>query len=111
MRTIVITVIVTALLLTVCFIISLFMGKRNPKKLRATNLVIPLIALLLFVGLFVGQSIRRDHIRKELDRMEVQKDDRDGLEGRLEVLEQHNREITWILGRDQEIEERIAALH
>ena len=100
----------TASLLSLCFVAGLVMGKESRRKLRVTHLVFPLVALLLFVGLFVGEGVRRSDIRKELDRMELQGGDRDGIEERLKVLEQRNREIDRILGRDKELEERMTAL-
>ena len=66
MKTILYCVIGIAIVLALCFVVSLVRSKNAGKKLRWTNLVLPLIALLMFVGLFVGSSISRSHLRKEL---------------------------------------------
>ena len=38
----------------------------NTKKYRMVTLILPLLVLVMFVGLFVGSSISRSNLRKEL---------------------------------------------
>ena len=104
MKTIIICVIAVAITLSLCFIVSLIRSKTLGKKMRWTNLILPLTALLLFVGLFVGGSISRSRLRKELTVMKEAKENRIGFESRLKVLESRNEDLNWIIGRDEATE-------
>jgi len=106
MKTIAIIVILVAAVLDVAWIVSVLSGQRQRKNMRLTNLVLPLIALLLFVGLFVGESISRNQLKKELrsareNRLDPQ---------RLDEVKAKNDRITFILGKDEEIDELILNL-
>ena len=82
---------------------------KTEKTKRFFTLILPMIVLLLFVGLFVGSSISRSLLRKELVEMKentVKRSD----ESRLTVLEERNEKITRIIGRDKELEKEIEAL-
>ena len=76
---------------------------KTEKTKRFLTLILPLMVLLLFVGLFVGSSISRSLLRKELVEMKentVKRSD----ESRLTVLEERNKRITRIIGRDKKTE-------
>ena len=76
---------------------------KTEKTKRFFTLILPLMVLLLFVGLFVGSSISRSLLRKELVDMKentVKRSD----ESRLTVLEERNKRITRIIGRDKKTE-------
>lgn len=75
--------------------------KKDPKKLL---LILPVCILLLFITLFVGASISRNHLRKELIEIKENTDKRGNDKSRLSVLEARNRTITYIIGRDEETE-------
>ena len=82
---------------------------KTEKTKRFFTLILPMIVLLLFVGLFVGSSISRSLLRKELMEMKentVKCSDA----SRLTVLEERNEKITRIIGRDKELEKEIEAL-
>ena len=82
---------------------------KTEKTKRFFTLILPVTVLLLFVGLFVGSSISRSLLRKELVEMKgntVKRSD----EPRLTVLEERNKRITRIIGRDKELEKQIEAL-
>ena len=115
MNTLTIIIIVTAVVLSVCLVVCLVKGKGDRKRLRATNLVLPLLALLLFVGVFVGGGLSRRHIRKELTALQESVGVPGVVKGedvtRLEELESRNVRLNRLIGRDKEIEERFASLH
>ena len=82
---------------------------KTEKTKRFFTLILPLMVLLLFVGLFVGSSISRSLLRKELVDMKentVKRSD----ESRLTVLEERNKRITRIIGRDKELEKQFEEL-
>jgi hypothetical protein len=82
---------------------------KTEKTKRFFTLILPMIVLLLFVGLFVGSSISRSLLRKELVDMKentVKRSD----ESRLTVLEERNEKITRIIGRDKELEKQFEEL-
>jgi hypothetical protein len=58
----------------------------------------------MFISLFVGASIRRNHLRKELIEIKENTDKREDYKTRLSVLETRNRTITYIIGRNEETE-------
>ena len=111
MKTLIISIIVIAILLGICWILSLI---RKDNQRRWTNLILPLIILLLFVGLFVGGSISRSHIKSELATMQDDIDHRASDKSktlvRLDELERKNKDLSHIIGRDIEIESWIDAL-
>ena len=106
MKTIAIIVILVAAVLDVAWIVSVLSGQRQRKSMRLTNLALPLIALLLFVGLFVGEGISRNQLKKELRSAQKNRLDQQ----RLDELEAKNDRITFILGKDEEIDEMILNL-
>lgn len=109
MKAIVYCVVGIAIVLTLCFVVSLVRSKTAGKKMRWTNLILPLLALLLFVGLFVGSGISRSNLRRELGEMKentVKSLDK----SRLTVLEERNKDISLIIGRDKEVEKQIEEL-
>ena len=77
---------------------------------RFLTLILPLTVLFLFVGLFVGSSITRTHMRKELTEMKETFEKREDYGSRLEMLKQRNRTISYIIGSDEEIELLINAI-
>ena len=82
---------------------------KTEKTKRFFTLILPVIVLLLFVGLFVGSSISRSLLRKELIEMKENTIKRSDA-SRLTVLEERNEKITRIIGRDKELEKEIEAL-
>ena len=110
MKPITIIIIVTAMLLTLCLILSLVRNKRTKKELKWTNLIVPACILLLFVGLFVGAGISRHQLRKELTEMTANTGKRNDDQSRLAQLEKRNSRISRIIGKDIEIEKQIEAL-
>ena len=76
---------------------------KTEKTKRFFTLILPLMVLLLFVGLFVGSSISRSLLRKELVEMKENTVKRSN-ESRLTVLEERNKRITRIIGRDKKTE-------
>ena len=109
MKTITIITIVTAMLLTLCLILSLVRNKRTAKERKWTNLILPTCILLLFVGLFVGAGISRHHLRKELTEMKESAAKCED-ESHLTALEERNKNLSLIIGRDKELEKQIEAL-
>ena len=83
--------------------------KTNKTK-RLLTLVLPLTLLFLFVALFVGSSIYRSTLRKELMEMKETTAKRDGFESRLAEIKEHNQTISYIIGRDEETEQLIEAV-
>ena len=84
--------------------------KRTKKDQKTALLILPVCMLLLFISLFVGASIRRNHLRKELIEIKENTDKRGDYKTRLSVLETRNRTITYIIGRDSETEQLISDL-
>ena len=82
---------------------------KTEKTKRFFTLILPVTVLLLFVGLFIGSSISRSLLRKELVEMKENTAKRDN-GSRLTVLEERNEKITRIIGRDKELEREIEAL-
>ena len=76
---------------------------KDKKMKRFFTLILPLSALLLFVGLFVGSGISRSFLRKDLKEMKENTVKR-GDVSRLTVLEERNKKITRIIGRDKELD-------
>lgn len=87
----------------------------NPNKSKQNQriflLILPVCILLLFISLFVGAGISRNHLRKELVEIKENTDKRGNDQSRLSVLEARNRTITYIIGRDEETEELIEDLY
>ena len=110
MKTIIYCVVTIAIVLVVCFNISLIRSKATKREMRWTNLITPLIALQLFIGLFVGGSISRSNIRKELAEMIENNEKRGDYSSRLTAIEERNNDISWIIGRDRGIEKKIKDL-
>lgn len=110
MKTIIYSVIAIAVMLTLCFIVSLVRNKSTETKMHWTNLILPLVALMLFVGLFIGGSIARSNIRKELVEMKESTEKSVEHRSRLTVLEERNKTISRIIGRDKALEKQIEAL-
>lgn len=104
MKAILYCVVVIASVLMLCFIVSLVKSKTKGKRMPWTNLIFPLIALLLFVGLFVGSSISRSSMRKELTEMKNSSEKRVDNTLRIKALEKRNKQLDIIIGRDEETE-------
>lgn len=87
----------------------------NPNKSKQNQriflLILPVCILLLFISLFVGAGISRNHLRKELVEIKENTDKRGDNKTRLSVLEARNRTITYIIGRDEETEDLIEDLY
>ena len=79
----------------------------NTKKYRMITLILPLLVLVMFVGLFVGSSICRSNLRKELAIMKESIGKREGHGSRLEAIEEKNKVISYIIGTDDETERLI----
>ena len=111
MKTLLYSVIAATLVLIGCFFISLIRTKKSKTSLKVTNLLLPICILLLFIGLFTGAGINRHRIKKELTTMQEKGLKRTAIEtSRLETLEKRNREISWIIGKDEEVEKWIETL-
>ena len=82
---------------------------KTEKTNRFFTLILPVTVLLLFVGLFVGSSISRSLLRKELVEMKENTVKRSDA-SRLTVLEERNKRISRIIGRDKALEKQIEAL-
>lgn len=82
---------------------------KTEKTKRFFTLILPVTVLLLFVGLFVGSSISRSLLRKELVEMKENTVKRSDA-SRLTVLEERNKRISRIIGRDKALEKQIEAL-
>lgn len=80
---------------------------KNENIKRFFTLILPLVVLVLFVGLFVGSSISRSNLRKELKEMKENIEKREDYSSRLKEIEEKNKTISFIIGRDEEIEELI----
>ena len=77
---------------------------KNENIKRFFTLILPLVILVLFVGLFVGSSISRNNLRKELTAMIENTDKREDYSSRLKEIEEKNKTISIIIGRDEETE-------
>ncbi len=66
MKTIITISIIATILLGICWFLSLIRDKNTKRNARWTNFILPLFVLVMFVSLFVGGSISRNHIKKEL---------------------------------------------
>ena len=108
--------IIAAIVLTGCFVYSLIRGKSERRKIRWTNLIVPIIVLLLFVGVFIGGSVRRNGLEKELVelRQQVADSTEDGIseeyQQKFTDLERSNRRISYLLGVDEDLEREIREL-
>ena len=78
--------------------------KKDPKKLL---LILPVCILLLFITLFVGASISRNHLRKELIEIKENTDKREDYSSRLRAIEEKNKVISYIIGPDDDTERLI----
>ena len=107
MKTILYSIIAVSIVLILCFIISLVKSKTDGKKMRWTNLILPLVALLLFVGLFIGGSISRSQIRKDLTTLKEAKKGPTEYGPQLRDLESRNEDLNLIIGRNEGIESLI----
>ena len=76
---------------------------KTEKKKRIITLILPLVVLFLFIGLFVGGSINRSLLRKELTEMR-ENTAKEGNAARLSEIEKRNKTIDFIIGRDKETE-------
>jgi len=76
---------------------------KTEKKKRIITLILPLVVLFLFIGLFVGSSINRSLLRKELTEMR-ENTAKEGNTARLSEIEKRNKTIDFIIGRDKETE-------
>ena len=73
--------------------------------------MLPLCFLMLFIALFVGAGISRNQIKKELEVMQEENNQRHfNDDSRLNKLELRNRNISRIIGPDEEITKEIEAL-
>lgn len=79
----------------------------NTKKYRTVTLILPLLVLVMFVGLFVGSSISRSNLRKELAIMKESVGKREDHSSRLTAIEEKNNVISYIIGTDDETERLI----
>ncbi len=66
MKTIITISIIATILLGICWFLSLIRDKNTKTTARWTNFILPLFVLVMFVSLFVGGSISRNHIKKAL---------------------------------------------
>ena len=83
---------------------------KNENIKRFFTLILPLVILVLFVGLFVGSSISRSNLRKELTEMKENTDKRDDYGSRLKEIEEKNKVISVIIGRDKDFENQVGLL-
>ncbi len=131
MKTIITITIIATILLGICWFLSLIRDKNTKRNARWTNLILPLFVLVMFVSLFVGGSISRSNIKKELVTLQAEDNNRSatsngGLsseeymkenlteeqtkEALLKELEKKNADISLIIGPDTTIESLIASL-
>lgn len=86
--------------------------KTTTKNKKRPLLILAILLLLAFVGLFVGARISRNQIKREVVVMKEEGKrlhDKD-FDSRLMQLELRNRKITRIIGRDDDLEKWIAEL-
>lgn len=88
------------------------MKTRTPKDQKRPLLILAILLLLSFVGLFIGASISRSYIKKELTAMnnEESRLRNADFQSRLIQLEFRNKKITRIIGKDEELEKWIETL-
>ena len=111
MKALLYSVIAATLVLIGCLIVSLIRTKETKPNRIVTNLLLPLCILLLFIGLFIGAGISRHRIKKELTVMQEESlKCPPANDARLETLNERNREISWIIGTDEELEKWIETL-
>ena len=83
---------------------------KNNNLKRFFTRILPLVILVLFVGLFVGSSISRSNLRKELTEMKENAAKREDYSSRLTAIEEKNKTISFIIGRDEGTEKIIEEL-
>ena len=83
---------------------------KNKNIKRFFTLILPLVILFIFVGLFVGSSISRSNLRKELTEMKENAAKREDYSSRLTAIEEKNKTISFIIGRDEEFEVQVGLL-
>lgn len=87
------------------------MKTRTKKDQKRPLLILAMLLLLSFVGLFIGASISRSHIKKELTAINEESRLRNAdFQSRLIQLEFRNKKITRIIGKDEELEKWIETL-
>ena len=89
------------------------MKTKTSKDRKKPILIIALLLLLSFIGLFIGAGISRSHLRKELITLQETIENRtfdNDLDSRLDALEKRNEKLNLIIGEDEEIEKWIASL-
>lgn len=89
------------------------MKTKTSKDRKKPILIIALLLLLSFIGLFIGAGISRNHLRKELITLQETIENRtfdNDLDSRLDALEKRNEKLNLIIGEDEEIEKWIASL-
>lgn len=88
------------------------MKTRTQKDKKRPLLILAILLLLSFIGLFVGASVSRSHIKKELAAMNNEESRlRNGdFKSRLIQLELRNKKITRIIGKDEKLEKWIEVL-
>ena len=79
----------------------------NTKKYRMITLILPLLVLVMFVGLFVGSSICRSNLRKELATIKESIGKREDYSSHLRAIEEKNKVISYIIGPDDDTERLI----
>lgn len=109
MKALIYSIIIAAIMLTICFLISLIRWKKTKKNQKTTLLILPVCILLLFIALFVGASISRNHIKKELIELKESTDKRND-DIRLSVLEKKYNDLILVIGRDEATEVLIREL-
>lgn len=82
---------------------------KTRKKYSFVTLVLPLVILVCFAGLFIGSGISRSNLRKELTEMKEGGAKR-GDDARLTEIKERNRTLSYIIGRDEETEQLIDAV-
>ena len=83
---------------------------KNENIKRFFTLILPLVIIVMFVGLFVGSSISRSNLRKELTEIKENTGKREDYSSRLTAIEEKNKTISFIIGRDEETEKIIEEL-
>lgn len=88
------------------------MKTKTKKDQKRPLLILAMLLLLSFVGLFIGASISRSHIKKELAAMNSEESRlrNADFQSRLIQLEFRNKKITRIIGKDEELEKWIETL-
>lgn len=88
------------------------MKTKTAKDQKKPLLIIALLLLLSFVGLFIGAGISRNYLKKELVVIQEEKKNlrNTDFDSRLTQLELRNQKITRIIGKDNEVEKCIEVL-